>query len=1100
MFSALSNILLNISSAMKMHTSDYCDIETIDGYQTIVLKNRSMMTLVRYDGLLSTISYGTFNDMLDNVSNEINNMMKKNGHRIGCVFRKDLDAQSSLERVRRTKIATANKLKLDLIDLIEEDVAIYRDAVYDEEVYFALITQPSVLDKVEIQTMSEEFAAYNAPAMTTSQNLLAPIEVLRSKHSTFVEKFIAAFSGDGFYTKMEVVNVLDALSFIRHQVNPDRSSKDWKPAVALDEDIAEALGLRGGMSVQDMRSSVSTDIEVAVNQGKRSFSTPMHWPTNSNLDDLSHILPPSLSHQIMSANIDVLGAKEGLPANTIACGGRLYSSCVMSIAPSQPTMFNALFSAFNQSASKDAKGRSRSMPYSVCFFITGDGMAGTLVKNLLKDIMARIPPSSNENMRAAYKQLTYLKGQGVAVVGLQVSAMTWVEDTPDGRKKLRNRKTRLMHTMEAWGSMSVIENVGDPIMAWQSNILGLTDRNKAPKAATTLKRALQILPLTRPASPFGFKGTILNKTLDGKLMTIEKFSSTMNTWIKYIAGEPGSGKSVMLNNDLTETCLMSGLDRLPLITVIDKGISSTGFVDLLSDALPPHMRHLVAKKKLRKSADYAINPFDIKVGLTYPLESEKAQIVAFLTSLMTPAEEKVPYTGTQGFVTYLVESVFDLIQEGGERTNPKKYQYGYNRELDRILADYGVVDFEKIITYENGEEVETYDFNTYRDVTYFNLVKRLHIMGLEHQADSEHRITLWRGRDLAHRYAMPVLDDLVSILSEDSTINTYRNEIGTGETIVKFALRSISEIVTNYACFSNVTQFDVDSARVVALDLQDVLVKTNPQQSSLFYQIARMVGLKKISLSKEDIPSIPDLFKPYYEEQLNNLNTDRKVLAIDELHNAKGDIAFMKLLETDAREGRKWGLELILASQQLSDIDFGEGENKVQLLNYVTHLCICSTPKATDLDSFKNYFQPNPAVIEDLSRIGLSGHGMTYMSYIKAKSNRYFALMTLAVGHKRLWSLTTDQYDRLIRGYMYDLAGGRTLAIAALAHFFPGGAAQRIKEIRQTLEQQAGKDEDVTGATNNLVLKLAEQALIGFQDFEARQRVEAEANAYAEYE
>src|SRR5699024_8985810 len=128
----------------------------------------------------------------------------------------------------------------------------------------------------------------------------------------------------------------------------------------------------------------------------------------------------------------------------------------------------------------------------------------------------------------------------------------------------------------------------------------------------------------------------------------------------------------------------------------------------------------------------------------------------------------------------------------------------------------------------------------------------------------------------------------------------------------------------------------------------------------------------------------------------------------------------------------------------------GEGEDRVKLLAYVTQLCVCSSPRAGDLKSFKDYFTQAPAVEREMKRIGLTKEGLTYLSYIKAKNNDFCSLITSTVGPKRLWSLTTDQDDRLIRNMMMKIAGNRQLAIAALAYYFPGGARSRIQEIRST--------------------------------------------------
>lgn len=1064
----INSIILNVLSAAKMNTNDYCDIETIDDNTTIVFKNRSMMTLIRYDGLLSTIDEDVFHDMVESMAAEIRGLMRSNGYKIGCVFRKDLDAQSSLRDVEAIQKQVTAGINLNFDDLIEENIDIYRDSVYDEEVYFALITQPSALDKIEIDTGIEQRAALNTPALPTSQDIMAPLEALRAKHTSFVEKFMSTLSNEEYFVQAEVVNVLTGLAFIRHQVLPDLSSMSWLPSVALGSDVADKMGIP-------------------------NYYTPICWPTNDDPDDLSYLFPPALPKQIMSKSIHVLGTNEGVPPHTVATGGRLFSSVVMNIPPSQPVVFNALFNAFNQSSSVDNRGNYRTMPWSIAYMISGDGMASTTLKMLLKDILATVPPSTNDNMRAAYNQLNYLRREEEAIVGLQISAMTWAEDTPQGRRKLSNRKTRLSHIMESWGNMNVIDNLGDPILAFQSNILGLSDKHFGPKGAAPLPRALELLPLTRPASPFK-KGTVLFKTLDGKLMLHEKFSGEMATWVSCMVGTPGSGKSVYMNNMLTETCMMPGIERLPFITIIDKGISSTGFINLIRDALPNNQKHLAVSKKLRKTEPYSINFLDIKVGLRYPLEFEKNQMVAFLTALLTPAETTDPYTGTQAFVSFLIDQVFRLVQENAADGDPKMYAYGYNAELDRYIDKYEIIDFKTTTIRRPDGSLDTeVDRDDYKQISAFELTRQLHVKGEEYPASSDGRIELWRARDLAHRIAMPVLPDIVKVLRSQTTKNIYTNKISTGETMVDFALRTIKEVTSIYPCFSNTTRFDVDSARIVALDLQEVLDKNNRWQSSLFLQVARMVGVKKISLSEEDLlgEQIPPMFQSYYAQQLRNLESDRKVLAIDEMHNAKGDKSLMKLLETDAREGRKWGLELMFASQNLTDFDFGEGEDRVKLLAYVTQLCVCSSPRAGDLKSFKDYFTQAPAVEREMKRIGLTKEGLTYLSYIKAKNNDFCSLITSTVGPKRLWSLTTDQDDRLIRNMMMKIAGNRQLAIAALAYYFPGGARSRIQEIRSTIDISGSlSKEEIEEHTSGRVQGLAHTALTQYEAELARRRME----------
>lgn len=1072
----IKQILLSIMSSLKMHSSDYCDVETIAGTETIVFKDSTMLSIIRYNGLLSQVSGDSFGRMVDQIANNLNGLMQNSGYKIVCTFRKDLDAFSSLANIEATKKLSVKKLHLDWNDIIEESVDLARAKVYDEEVYFGLMTNLNALDVVEAESLkgnNKKTRSLDTPRASSAQNIFNTSSLLHSRHNEFVERFMGAFRGNDYYVSMEKVSVVKALGIIRHQAQPNSSPRNWTPCVALSQ--------------PEMRKQTLKD----------TYQSPVLMPSNNDLTDLSYILPPDLSRQLLSTHIEILGAAENLPPNTIKCDGRLYASVYMDIPPTTPSIFNDLFSAFNNTAFYDTRNRVRTMPWSITYVITGDGMAGSVLKQVFKDIVGSIPPSTNASMRNAYNQLAWIKKNNKAVVGLQISVMTWIDDdNPKARETLTKRRNRLKHSVESWGGMKVIENVGDPVLGWCSNLVGITNHHVGTKGAAPLPQALMMLPITRPASAFS-NGTVINRTLDGKLMLLEKFSSKMRTWIKCIVGSPGSGKSVMLNNDLLETCMLSGLERLPLITVIDKGESSSGFIDLVRDRLPDHLKHQAVVERLRKDKTHAINFLDIRVGLTRPLNDEKLQMEAFLTSLLTPDERDEPYEGTRAFASLLIENLFDSIQEGIENATPNRYLYGSNTELDKYVVENNIVEFEVSplgeITYHRAVPV-----------SYFALVRKLHKLGEGLKPDSEARARAWRARDLAHRLAMPTMNGISAILAQPKIVASNSNIVGSGETMPKYAERAIADAITRYPCFSHHTQFDVDTARVVALDLQEVVSRQNRKQSSLFVQIARMVGVRKFNLTDDDVKSniIPKHFKEYYRRELQNLKGDKKVLAIDEYHNYEEDEVFNKLIDTDTREGRKWGLEIILASQKIKDFYFisrTSNGQRVNLLDAVTHLCVCNTPEGDDLKIFRDFFDPineNTGKYKinnsTLSAIELDKEGLTYLSCLTTSKEKYTQLLTLQVAPKLLWSLTTTAEDRLIRRYMYSYThGDRTKAIAALAHYLPDGAKKQIEMMRSNIVSESTtklSEDEITDESNKLIQKLAQQALIVYNAKNAQDR------------
>ncbi|MBO6225525.1 MAG: hypothetical protein J6N72_08790, partial [Psychrobacter sp.] len=316
-------------------------------------------------------------------------------------------------------------------------------------------------------------------------------------------------------------------------------------------------------------------------------------------------------------------------------------------------------------------------------------------------------------------------------------------------------------------------------------------------------------------------------------------------------------------------------------------------------------------------------------------------------------------------------------------------------------------------------------------VTYYELVERLHKMGPH----------AYRARDLAHRHAMPTLPDLTSILKSKEVEEDYSDEHRLNAQTVKL---NVTQAASNFPAFSRATNFDVDTARVIALDLNDVISPSNPKQTSLFYQAAMMVGIKQYSLKQDDMVHIPPLFRSYYTQLLRDISDDRKILAFDEFHNGTGIAILMQQVIRLTRESRKWNMELLLASQYVTDFK--------PILPATTRLALCSPPTGGEIDMLVDNFNLNETQIAQMGNIKLDSNGLTFFNYVRGSDAVFTSLLVLPVGPKRLWSLTTGSDDRLLKTYVLDKTT-REIGIAALAMRFPGGSAKRaINQLRMNSE------------------------------------------------
>lgn len=438
-----------------------------------------------------------------------------------------------------------------------------------------------------------------------------------------------------------------------------------------------------------------------------------------------------------------------------------------------------------------------------------------------------------------------------------------------------------------------------------------------------------------------------------------------HTPVSLYVGQESSGKSLALQQHLRDFCAKSQFTELPFVTLIHDGQASDDFIGSLGLGLGGGAEASCANLVVNNTKDSAINIFDIQVGLPKPLCSEQRQIKAFLMTLFTPCEQESATDGIESLVNDLVSGVFAAVI-GKHAIIPKLYEKGINTKVDEVVSKYALV----------GEG--------YRN-SFFELANRLHFASTNHDDDYFEQEELTLARDLAHSLAMPVMSDLLTVLSDDKIIHKYSSKLtAVGEPIVAFARRMIEEAVLAYPSLSNSTTSNSTTlsrgeARMVSINLQAVIERGNHRQNSLFLQAARAFALKPINIIPNDLldGGAVSVYEDHYKAQIAQLNKCDKIIAVDGLGLTKSDGAFAGLLEADAREFRKLGINLTVGSDNL--VGFGEraGSGGYGLLGFTRKLFIFSVVNDDDRAIFNRYFASEAEVLSDLASIDDS----TYFSY-----------------------------------------------------------------------------------------------------------------------
>ena len=997
--------LSSLMSALKFHINDYCDLETTHG-NAFVAKDSSMGTILRYDGFRSLIGRSEYARFIEDLANGLEPFLTNRGHQIQVVYFRDGDPEDELRRLLQPAYETCATLELDLVDLLDEKMEVYRALCMNEQVFLVLWTRPSVLDPVEVRLSAQEtremISAYKLPSMVDAQNLLRPNRFMIDRHETYAQKVVDLIRQlNGAVAEVEVH---EAFCEMKRYLYRDSTPPTWRPALAGDRITAR-------------------------------------WKTSKRKHDVSELSYPRLEDQLF-ASPAVNGNKEGDGGltDTRACriGNRIFAPVMVKIPPQRPQSFTALFQALNSATTKTS-GNTKPIPWSISFMIEGDGLKGIALRKMFAGILG-ITSASNRNLVKSANALARYKESGGAVVKFQVNAVTWAAWGEE--KELLIRRSKLARALAGWGNATTEEETGDATAGVMSCVPGLLLNPIAPASAPPLHDAAYMLPLSRPASPF-FQGQSPYRTLDGKILPWETFSDQQNTWISLFFGGPGSGKSVEANRRNEEMCLIGGLTRLPYIGIIDIGVSSSGFISLIEDALPLHMKHLALYVRVQNTEQYCVNQFDTQLGSRKPLAREREYMKNYLVALVTPPERGKAHTYMPEFCGRVIDEAFRNRSDQNERGSPSEFSPNHNPWLKEQITKAGI---------------------HYQEATkWWEIVDMLFERGMFYAAS------------VAQRYAVPTLFDMVQAGANPDIKKDFEAAMDNGMSVFDEFQLMIKSASSDFPVFAGVTQFDVGESRVMAIDLQDVVTtgsRAAEKQAALMYMMAINAFMRKVNVCKEDLDSLNIKYRGYHTKRVEELSEDFKRLFVDEYHKTGNNPQLRESFMIYGRESRKWGLELVLASQL--PLDFAE------LANIATTTIIMDAGNEQTRSQIREVFGLSDTEISALKNFvhgPQRGIGTTFLAKLRTKDKELSQLFTSTCGGMELWALATTMEDRGLRGLLYSQIP-KGDARKVLKKRFPSGSCKSyVDQHKLKSKEELGEgfvDEEVT---ESVIQKLASELL-----------------------
>ena len=958
---------------------------------TLVSNSNALLSVFAVQGTYQIVSEDEFSGMIENLRIKQNGYMRRHGHSLTFAFERDPErALDELMRLAEPQINAARRIGIQSEDIILDRVMRNAPLVAWEQNLLVVYTHMHVMDKDEIKRelkkRASEALEHKLPRIEHGQNPASVLMALKYRHDTMIERIKSDLERCGVNGRPGVMlsqmTAHEAIKAVRIMVNRERTSQKYRPVLTSDKFTVHG---------------------------------------REDAHDASDLAPPRINYQICTNDVSTKG-------ELIKTDELWHGNLSMELGPQDPLPFKALFETVD-----------REVAWRIRFDLSPGGLNELRARQMLVAFVGMLP--SNQQIRQSFIDLTE-RSKEDPICTFKVTLSTWSRDETETRRRM----AVLEKAIQAWGNCQAISVHGDPLAAWASTIPAFTTHNVANRLVPPLPDALTMLPLQRPATPWGRYGNLAMRTPDGKIYPIQLGSRLQDTWIELLTGTPGSGKSGLLNSMSNASIHNAGNVRLPLMINVEVGPSSSGTIQQLQDALPEHRKSEAAYLRLQNSTTFAVNPFDTQLGAREPTWREREFLLDFLTLLCTDPETRHAPADCARVAEMLVTIAYKT--RAGKGAN--LYEAHVVPEIDQVLDATGL-----------RKANEGHDEAWWSNATWYEVTDMLFAAGHVKEAS------------IAQRQAVPVLSDFVAFLHDESIKHLFGEARinGNGELVLSYIYRCLTVAGNSYALFSGRTRFELDSqTRVLAIDLNDVIGSRSPEGSvrtAIMYMFARQLAAKNYFLREEVLlPVIPELYRAYHLKRIADVQDEIKVMAYDETHNANGQAALIGMWIKDGREGRKWGIRILLSSQYLSD-------HPDELLNAATSVYVMRGGNQADEDILRKRFQVSEEAIRQLQLEcrGPGPDGVNFLALFKTKVGFVVQLLTNTVGPIELWAYSTTLEDVALRTRLYKCIGPYAARKLLAQHFPLGTALAIIEKMRSELKAYSQAHED-TSVVERLADKL----------------------------
>lgn len=977
------NVFTGLGMMTKKPLISLCDIRVADD-RYVYIPDGTIMSFIRVNGGFKSLSYSEQEEMRGVIRDRLMPFFAQPGHNLDCCYRMDPAlASAQAEELAAVWRGGAKTLNLDFDEVIRAKERLLADIGNPEENIWCLWTTPVSLTKEEYkyQLLAHE-KTISHMEVTTGQSLEGVLSFQEDKHRPAV---------------IAVIDTLRAAGVDAEQLSPEVG---LKYAFASNNPAYQMSGFE----------PITLASDTTYTEDERLSDT-----------DLSGFTPPPLNEQMF------VGDGFRHDQNVFQIGQTLWGYFTMKVGPKPERPFGELVSELNQTKT----------PWRIKLQLAG-GEPASLAINQSLAFAARSTNPTTERLYRAIQDVKADRASGIARVSFSVSFSTWCK--APNKKQLYDQLAKLHAAVTQWGGIFAMADAGDAAEGVLSSNLGLSYRSVAVKAAPRLESALKMLPLFRVGCPFK-RPSLLFRTADGGLWPYEVGSPALTRFMNIYVGEPGLGKSALLNSVNNASILSKASEgevgQIPYMGILDIGPSSKGLIEEYRQVLPDHKKHLALYVKLQNDSTYAVNVFDTPVGLRKPLPNHRDFLIQFLGALLVGGDAK-DGDNIVRTLSVLVDEVYSLRSDERE---PNNYTEKRDAELDKLLVDLNIE--------RHGK-------------SWWEISDTLFISGYDREAA------------IAQRYAVPTLPDLGRVLAGDRLSNLVGKIVSeTGSSLIDQMQLILRAEAAKMPILFRPTAFEFDGARLISLDLQDVIPRTRDPQSNKMAEIMYMLGRHLVAgelyMSETEFDKVAEPYRSYHKKRIAADRSQMRFLSYDEFHRTNGRPYVRNIITADGREARKYNIHINLASQLIDDFDD-------DTLAMATGIFILGAQDESVRKHIGNRLSLTEASLQNMRNVlhGPGPLGAPFIGIFKTKKGEYQHLLYHNMSAAELWMLTTTDEDVRLKERLSEHVGVRQ-ARKILAQHYPNGTAKEQIKAMEYKNNRTGKghNTDAIGSIVSSLLKAA---------------------------